>query len=91
MYLLLAAWLSLEIDSKTYSPSVAYGEDGDDGVGRDGGEERRSESGENGEAADNGSGEEGEGREKGTGGAVDLEIINQDFAQKHKTRIATTR
>ena len=67
--LTIRSYLSLEIESiKIYSPSVAYGEGGDGGEGRDGGE--------GGEAADDGSGEEGEDRGMGTGGeAPDLEII----------------
>ena len=67
--------------TETYSPSVAYGEGGDDGVGRDGGEEARSGSGEGGVAADDGSGGEGEGREKGPGGAIDLE--NHNISRLH--------
>ena len=67
---------SISIKWEIYLPNVACG---DGGVGRDGGEEGRSGSGEGGEAADDGSGEGGEGgHEKGTGEAVDLEIINQD-------------
>ena len=50
-------------------------------MGRDGGEEGRSGSGEGGVAADDGSGGEGGGREKGTGGAIDLE--NHNISRLH--------